>query len=96
MILKSKYCDEYDNNCPFYRKGTELSDFFQNAGFDETHDGTGRKAWTLEKLKEFHEDPSKIEKILMRLASPLEYHDKETTEIVIEELNNIYMRKDMK
>ncbi len=88
-ILKSKYCEEDDNNCPFYRKGTELSVFFQNAGFDEIHDGTGRKAWTLERLNEYHEDPSKIEKILVRLASPLEYHDKETTEIVIDELNNI-------
>lgn len=86
--LKSKYCEEDDNNCPFYRKGTELSKFFQNAGFNEIHDGSTRKAWTLERLEELNADPFQIEKILLRLANPLEYNGKNTTEIVIKELND--------
>jgi hypothetical protein len=46
--LKSKYCEDDNNNCPFYRTGTELTNFFQNAGFNEVHDGSGRKSWTVE------------------------------------------------
>lgn len=87
--LKSKYCVD-DDNCPFYRRGSELSEFFQNAGLEcEPHDGSTRKTWTLERLKEYNEDSSKIQKILLRLASPLEYSDKNSTETVIKELNNI-------
>lgn len=87
--LESKYCDDY-GDCPFYRKGSELPGFFQNAGLEcEPHDGSTRKLWTLERLKEYNENSSSIKKILLRLASPLEYGDKNATEIVIQELNNI-------
>lgn len=89
-ILKSKYCEDDDSDCPFYRKGSEISRFFQNAGLEcEPHDGSTRKWWALELLKEYNNDSSEIEKILLRLASPLEYNGKDVTETVIEELNDI-------
>ena len=88
-FLSTKYCNGDDYNCPFYRTGSQLTQFFQNTGLDEIHDGSGRKNWTLERLIEYNEDPSKIEMILLRLAHPLEYHDIDDTKTIIKEMNNL-------
>jgi hypothetical protein len=88
--LSTKYCEDDGSDCPFYRKGYELSEFFQNAGLEcENHDGTTRKWWTQERLNEYNDDPVKIKKVLLRIACPLEYHDINATNTVINALNNV-------
>ena len=79
------------DNGPYYRKGRELPVFFENAGLRcPPHDGSTRKWWTLERLKEYNKDPSVMEKIIKRLANPKEYAgDPEITEEVISRLNQI-------
>ncbi len=59
---------------PHYRKGWELPIFFRNAGLQcPDHDGSTRKWWTLDRLREYNADPSKIRRILLRVANPKEY-----------------------
>lgn len=88
-FLSTKYCNGDDYNCPFYRTGSQLTQFFQNSGLDDVHDGSGRKNWTLERLIKYNADPSKIEMILLRLVNPMEYHDINNTKIIIKEINNL-------
>jgi len=76
---------------PFYRKGWVLPKLFRNAGLRcPDHDGSTRKWWALDRLKEFNRNPSYIEKVILRLANPLEYKgEPDTTEEVIEILNKL-------
>jgi len=79
------------DNGPHYRTGRELPVFFENAGLRcPPHDGSTRKWWTLERLKEYNKDPSAMEKIIKRLANPKEYAgDLRITQNVIDKLNQI-------
>ena len=72
-----------------YRKGGELGQFFVRAGLRcAPHDGSTRKWWTLDRLREFNRQPVDIEKILLRLAEPREYPgDTKTLNEVIRRLN---------
>lgn len=72
-----------------YRKGGELGQFFGRAGLRcASHDGSTRKWWTLDRLREFNRQPVDIEKILLRLAEPREYPgDPKTLNEVIRRLN---------
>jgi hypothetical protein len=71
-----------------YRKGWELPLFFRNAGLRcPDHDGSTRKWWALDRLREYSQQPGAIEKILLRLASPKEYDNQETFHNVIRKLN---------
>ena len=95
--LLDKYCDGYEGNCAYYRKGYQLSEFFQDAGLHcEDHDGSTRKWWTVDRLKEYNDNYSEIEKILLRLASPKEYGDKKVADNIIKELNDIIYGEDLK
>jgi hypothetical protein len=88
--LTEKYCDEEEQfNCPFYRKGSELPIFFENAGLKCPDFGNAsRKPWTLSCLK-YYNTNSQMENVLLRLADPKEYGDKSKTQIVVKELNKI-------
>lgn len=76
---------------PFYRKGWELPGFFHRAGLEcPDHDGSTRKWWTLDRLKEYQLKPGAIRKVILRLADPREYRgDASTTTEVIRRLNDI-------
>lgn len=87
--LAEKYCNNDYSDCPFYRKGSELPEFFRSAGL-KCHDFTNesRKQWVLTHLQ-VHNRTTFILCILLRLANPIEYGDQQRTEIIIEELNRI-------
>ncbi len=71
-----------------YRKGWELPLFFRSAGLKcPDHDGTTRKWWTLARLHEYSRQHEAIEKVILRLASPKEYEDRDTFETVLDHLN---------
>ncbi|WNI16383.1 hypothetical protein [Actinacidiphila sp. ITFR-21] len=61
----------------YYRQGWEIAKFLKHAGWAEVpdFDGAYRREWTLARLTERREDPSELEKVLLRLADPLEYLD---------------------
>jgi hypothetical protein len=76
---------------PFYRKGWQLPRFFRNAGLNcPDHDGSTRKWWTLDRLREYNEDPLKIRQVIQRLANPKEYVGQaDIVNKVINQLNQI-------
>lgn len=61
----------------YYRKGFEIARFLEHAGWQRVpeYDGEYRKEWTLARLSERREDPTDLEKVLLRLADPREYFD---------------------
>lgn len=88
--LAEKYCDEEEHtNCPFYRKGSDLPIFFENAGLEcPDFENASRKPWTLSCLK-YYNTNSQMENVLLRLADPKEYRDTRKTQTVVNELNKI-------
>lgn len=79
------------DNAEWYRKGSDLPRFFRNSGLDcPSHDGTTRKWWTLERLKEYNKNSPNIQKVILRLADPREYRGQaNVVDDVINRLNNI-------
>ncbi|PJN02027.1 hypothetical protein CG740_16705 [Streptomyces sp. CB01201] len=61
----------------YYRKGYEIARFLEHAGWQRVpeYDGEYRREWTLARLTERREDPTELEKVLLRLADPREYFD---------------------
>jgi hypothetical protein len=76
---------------PFYRRGWELAGFFRRASLScPDHDGSTRKWWALERLREFNETAESLENVILRLANPREYKgDSDITHQVIAALNKI-------
>ena len=48
-MLSEMICGEKGNSFP-YRKGYQLTEFFQKLGFPFSHDGTTRRYWVRDKL----------------------------------------------
>lgn len=81
-------CGDDKTYYPQYRKGYELTQFFNNCGLSYVHDGNTRKWWVLDKLIECNN--SQITDIIKRLASPREYNgNKEKIKQAISVLNEI-------
>ncbi|MFJ9899780.1 DUF4145 domain-containing protein [Streptomyces sp. NPDC091280] len=60
----------------YYRKSYEITQFLERAGWQQVPEYDGyRKDWTLARLTERRDDPTELEKILLRLADPREYLD---------------------
>lgn len=61
----------------YYRKGYEIEGFLKRAGWKHVaqYNGEYRRDWTFTQLTEREEDPAELEKVLLRLADPLEYLD---------------------
>ena len=59
----------------YYRRGFEIAQFLENAGWHNLpeYDGEYRSEWTLRLLMERRENPSELEKVLLRLADAREY-----------------------
>lgn len=87
--LAEMVCGDDSSRFPFYRTGGELTRFFERAGVGRfQHDGSTRKWWTLEALKNCTD--REIEQVICRLASPREYGgDKERTRKAITALNEM-------
>jgi len=64
-------CGDENSRFPIYRSSSYLTRFFQNLNINVTHDGSTRKVWVLEVLKQLQ--PSDIEKVILRLVDPREY-----------------------
>ena len=81
---------------PTYRTGSELTRFFQRAGFSNfTHDGSTRKWWTLSVLGQLSENNLKA--VILRLADPKEYKgNKEDTKKAIDNLNSILLMEGLR
>jgi hypothetical protein len=89
--LAEMICGDNTNEYPVYRSGSELTRFFQRVGFSNfVHDGSTRKWWTLEVLKQLSDNNLKA--VIMRLANPAEYKGKrDQIEKGIKKLNEILM-----
>lgn len=85
-----------DGDYPVYRKGYELTKFFNRVGFANfTHDGSTRKWWTLSVLEQLTENNLKA--VILRLADPLEYKgNPEQVRQAIKKLNEILMIEGIK
>ena len=87
--LAEKYCNNNYSNCPYYRKGSELTELFKRAGLKcQDFANESRKGWVLKHLKIYNRTTF-INCIIFRLANPIEYDDKQSTEIILKELNRI-------
>jgi len=81
-------CGDIKEKYPVCRTGDELSRFFERAGLNKNHNGSTRKRWTLETLKQLKGD--ELQRVILRLASPKEYGgDKENIKIALKSLNEI-------
>ena len=81
---------------PVYRTGSELTRFFQRVGFSNfQHDGSTRKWWTLDVLKQLTNNNLKA--VVLRLADPREYrgNQKQVCQAIIK-LNEILMVEGLK
>ncbi len=78
-----------DGPYPVYRTGSELTRFFRRVGFcNFVHDGSTRKWWTLDVLKQL--SGSNLRAVIIRLADPREYSgDSGKTGHAIASLNDI-------
>ncbi len=83
-------CGDDINRFPVYRSSSYLTRFFQNNGINATHDGSTRKWWTLDVLKQLK--PNDIEKIILRLTDLKEYKgDKEKLKLSVITMNDILL-----
>jgi len=70
--LAELICGDDLEKDPAYRKGSDLTRFFQRAGFSRfVHDGSTRKWWVLEALRACN--GAELKAVIKRLASPREY-----------------------
>lgn len=59
----------------YYRRGFEIAQFLENAGWHNVpeYEGEYRGEWALQLLMERRESPTELEKVLLRLADAREY-----------------------
>jgi hypothetical protein len=83
-------CGDDEENHPEYRSSSKLTGFFERAGLPHfRHDGSTRKWWVLDRLKECNRE--ELAEVFKRLASPREYGgDKEKTKLALRQLNEIF------
>lgn len=95
-LLAEFICGDDDKKFPTYRSSMYLSRFFENAGLPRfKHDGTTRKWWVLESLKQC--TPDEIRKVIARLANPREYRaDKALVRLALTSLNEIILLEGLK
>ncbi|QUH24209.1 hypothetical protein HYG87_10795 [Methanobacterium alkalithermotolerans] len=85
--LADKLFKDNYNDCPCYRKGSDLPKFFNNAGLEcREFTNETRKWYVLDQLENYNLDSS-IEKVILRLAHPKEYYNNKIHEEVLKQLN---------
>jgi len=81
-------CGDDTSRFPVYRSSSFLTRFFQSIDIDAVHDGSTRKWWVLEVLKQLA--PSQVEKVILRLVDLREYKgDKESLGMAVRTMNDI-------
>ena len=95
-LLAEFICGDDKEKFPTYRSSMYLSRFFENAGLARfKHDGTTRKWWVLDSLKQCK--PDEIKQVIARLANPREYKaDKTQVRIALDSLNEIILLEGLK
>ncbi|MFD0687783.1 hypothetical protein [Actinomadura fibrosa] len=80
-----------DTNGPHHRQYWQLPKFFTAAKWEGVpeYDGESRLGWTLDLLRERRGDTIAIEKVICRLASPLEHMDCDDAPQVAAQLNEV-------
>lgn len=87
-VIAELICGDGDE-APVYRKGHELTSFFERAGLSRfVHDGSTRKSWTLQALQQC--SGAELEMAITRLAHPKEYRgDQATVQRALAALNRV-------
>lgn len=81
-------CGDSEERFPLYRRGVDLTRFFQGLKINATHDGSTRKTWTFEILKQLQ--PSDLEKVVLRLVDLREYKvDRKVLKLAVQSMNGI-------
>lgn len=81
-------CGDDNKRFPTYRSSSYLTRFFHSIDINATHDGSTRKWWVLEVLKQL--DPQQIERVILRLVDLREYRsDKEQLGLAVRSMNDI-------
>lgn len=87
-------CGDDGEKYPEYRSSGYLTRFFQNININATHDGSTRKWWVLELLKQLTLDD--LEKVVLRLLDIKEYKaDRTKLEMAAKAMNNILFMENM-
>lgn len=87
--LAELICGDDEETAPLYRSSGKLTQFFESAGLPHfVHDGSTRKWWTLDALRDCTRN--ELKRVISRLASPREYRgDAPSTRKAIASLNRI-------
>lgn len=81
-------CGDDTGRFPTYRSSSGLTRFFQSLSINATHDGSTRKGWVLDVLKQL--DPQWVEKVILRLVDLREYKgDKQMLGLAVRSMNDI-------
>lgn len=87
-------CGDDREKYPEYRSSGYLTRFFQNININVTHDGSTRKWWVLELLKQLTLDD--LEKVILRLIDIREYKaDRRKLEVATKAMNDILFMENM-
>jgi len=87
-------CGDQDKY-PVYRSSSYLTRFFGSVNINATHDGSTRKWWVFEVLKNLALDD--IENVILRLVDIREYKgDKESLKIAVEAMGGILLMEDLR
>ncbi len=91
-------CGDETTKYPEYRSSSYLTRFFNNVGIDASHDGSTRKWWVLEMLKQMNDQNlNDLEKVVLRLVDIREYKaDMTKLEMATKSMNNILFMENMK
>lgn len=83
-------CGDDTTRFPLYRSSSYLTRFFKNIGINAVHDGSTRKWWVLDILKQLQ--PSEMEKVILRLTDLKEYHGKkDMLKLAVQSMNEILL-----
>lgn len=87
-VLADFICGDDTDHYPTYRSSSYLTRFFRGLQINATHDGSTRKWWTLEVLKNLQ--PSDQEKVVLRLVDLREYKaDRAALKLAVQSMNNL-------
>lgn len=87
-------CGDEREKYPEYRSSSYLTRFFQNININVTHDGSTRKWWVLELLKQLALED--LENVILRLVDIREYKaDKVKLEMAAKAMNDILFMENM-
>ena len=101
--LADMICGEVWDNFP-YRTGSQLTEFFSNCDLGYHHDGSTRKWWVVEVLKELNQLPASdgdlppdgLLKVVQELLDPTQYADDQAKRAGgLEDLNVVLARDDL-